>query len=126
MCPNRNLFSTYESCNGKIILISNNVVCDVVCKGTVWIKMHDGIVRTLTNVKHVSDLKKNLIALGTLAPLRYKYTVENGVMKIFKGALVVMKACSFDSLYVLQGSIVTSSVTVSSSSSLFDSDITKL
>ena len=35
MCPNKDWFSTYESCNSEIILMGNNAVCDVVDKGTV-------------------------------------------------------------------------------------------
>ncbi|KAL3505148.1 hypothetical protein ACH5RR_034989 [Cinchona calisaya] len=125
MCPNRDLFSTYESCNSGIVLMGNNVVCNVVGKGTVRIKMHDGIVRTLTNVRHVHDLKKNLISLGTLESLGCKYAGECGVMKICKGALVIMKAWRSGTLYILQGSTVTGSAAVSSSF-LSDSDITKL
>jgi len=125
MCPNRDLFSIYESCNGGIVLMGNNVACDVVGRGTIRIKMHDGIVRTLTNVRHVPDLKKNLISLGTLEALGCKYTAEGGVMKVSRSALVVMKACRSGSLYILQGTTVTGSVAVSSSS-LSDSDITKL
>ena len=125
MCPNRDLFSTYESCNGGIVLMGNNAACDVVGRGTIRIKMHDGIVRTLTNVRHVPDLKKNLISLGTLEALGCKYTTEGGVMKVSRSALIVMKACRSGSLYILQGTTVTGSVAVSSSS-LSDSDITKL
>lgn len=58
MCPDGDLFSTYEHGNGGTILIENNVICDVVNKGTVQIKMHDGIVRTLTNVRHIFSLKR--------------------------------------------------------------------
>ncbi|CAL9127782.1 unnamed protein product, partial [Musa textilis] len=54
--------------------MGNNAACDVIGKGTIRIKMHDGIVRTLTNVRHVPDLKKNLISLGTLEALGCKYT----------------------------------------------------
>ena len=125
MCPNRDLFSTYESCNGGIVLMGNNAACDVVGRGTIRIKMHDGIVRTLTNVRHVPDLKKNLISLGTLEALGCKYTAEGGVMKVSRSALIVMKACRSGSLYILQGTTVTGSVAVSLSS-LSDSDITKL
>ena len=35
MCPNRDLFSTYESCNGGIVLMGNNAACDVVGRGTI-------------------------------------------------------------------------------------------
>jgi len=31
--------------------------------------MHDGMIRTLTNVRHVPDLKRNFISLGTLESL---------------------------------------------------------
>ncbi|GKF22988.1 retrovirus-related pol polyprotein from transposon TNT 1-94, partial [Tanacetum coccineum] len=54
--------------------------------------MHDGVVRTLTDVRHVPDLKKNLISLGVFDSKGFKYTSENGVLRVSKGALVVMKA----------------------------------
>ena len=100
--------------------------------------MYVDIVRTLTNVRHVLDWKKNLtnvrhvldsiknlIYLGMLETLGCKCTTENGIMKVSKGALVIMKACRSDSLYILQRSTVTGSVVVSSSS-LSNSGITKL
>ncbi|GJX95918.1 retrovirus-related pol polyprotein from transposon TNT 1-94 [Tanacetum coccineum] len=68
------------------------VTMQVVGIGTIRIKMHDGVVRTLTDVRHVPDLKKNLISLGVLDSKGFKYTSENGVLRVSKGALVVMKA----------------------------------
>nr|GEU55404.1 retrotransposon protein, putative, Ty1-copia subclass [Tanacetum cinerariifolium] len=70
------------------------------------IKMHDGVVRTITEVRHILDLKRNLISLSTLEANRCKYSGERGVMKIFKGALVLMKVIQLGSLYVLQGTAV--------------------
>ena len=32
----------------------------------VKVRMSDGVVRTLTHMKHVSDMKKNLVSLGYL------------------------------------------------------------
>ena len=46
--------------------MGNNLVCKVVGISIIRIKMHDGIVRTLTNVRHVPKLKKNLVSLRTL------------------------------------------------------------
>jgi hypothetical protein len=54
----------------------NNVACKIVGISTIKIKMHDGIVRTLTNVRNIPDLKKNLISLDTLDSLGYKYFGE--------------------------------------------------
>ncbi|KAI9196978.1 hypothetical protein LWI28_028701 [Acer negundo] len=54
--------------------------------------MHDGIVRTIHEVRHVKGLKKNLLSLGQLDYLGCKSHTENGIMKIVRGVLVVMKA----------------------------------
>ncbi|KAG6433809.1 hypothetical protein SASPL_105426 [Salvia splendens] len=107
ICPNRDCFSTYESYDGGYVLMGNNSPCKVVGKGAVQIKMFDGIIRTLTNVRHVPDLKRNLVSLGTLDAQGCRFSAEGGVLKITKGALIVMKACRSGNLYVLQGSTVT-------------------
>ena len=71
--------------------MGNNAPRKIVGIGTVIIKMFDGVVRTLGDVRHVPDLKKNLISLSTLDAKRYKYTGEGGVVKVSKGSLVMMK-----------------------------------
>ncbi|KAG8498939.1 hypothetical protein CXB51_005359 [Gossypium anomalum] len=88
--------------------------------------MFDGVVRTLSDVRYVPELKRNLISLSTLDSKGYRYTAESGVLKISKGSLVVMKGQRKTAkLYVLQGSTVTGDAAVASSS-LSDDDITKL
>ena len=54
--------------------------------------MFDGVIRTLTHVSHVLELKKNLISLGMLDYCAHKFTSLSGVLKVSKGALMVMKA----------------------------------
>ena len=90
MCPRRDFFESYKPYSSDSVLMGNNVVCQTNGIGTVKIKMFDGIVRTLTDVKHVPDLKKNLISLGTLDATGCKFTAVGGVMKVSKGAMVVM------------------------------------
>lgn len=72
--------------------MGNNVSCQTVGMGDIRINMYDNIVRTLTSVRHVPDLKKILISLGVLDSDGYKFTGQDGVLKVFKGSLVVMKA----------------------------------
>ncbi|XXG58369.1 hypothetical protein AAC387_Pa04g0693 [Persea americana] len=105
-------------------VLSVTVVCKVVGIGAIKIKMHDGIVRTLSDVRHIPELKKNLISLGTLDSNGCTYKAGGGVMRISKGALVVMKGLKQNGLYFLQGSTITGAAGVSSSDS--DSEITKL
>ena len=108
MTPNRDWFSTYEHVHKGAGLIGNNAFCKVAGIGTVHIKMFDGVVRTLSDFRHVPDLKRNLISLSTLDAKGCKYTDEGGVLQISKGALVVMKGHQKTAiLYVLQGSTVT-------------------
>lgn len=47
MSPNVDLFTTYEPVNGGPFLMGNNVQCKVVGKGTIKIKTHDEVIRTL-------------------------------------------------------------------------------
>jgi hypothetical protein len=93
--------------------MGNNIACKIVGICIIRIRMHDGIV-----------LKKNLISLGTLDSIGYKYFGEGGVIWVSKGSLVIMKGTKVDGHYFLQGSTVTSSAVVSSSNP--DSDTTHL
>ncbi|KAF3662160.1 hypothetical protein T459_01046 [Capsicum annuum] len=112
MCPNKDLFSTYDSIEGGVVLVGNNVACKIIRKGTVRIKIYDGIVRNLRNVRCVPELKKNLISLGTLKSLRWKYKGGGGVLEVSRGDLVVMKARKSGTLYALLGSTSTRIATV--------------
>ena len=55
------------------------------------IKMFDGVVRVLSNVRHVSVLRKNLISFNILDDLDYGYSSKGGIIKITKCALTVIK-----------------------------------
>ena len=66
--------------------------------------MHDGIVRTIQEVRYVKGLKKNLLSIGQFDNLGLKTQISNGIMKVVKCALIVMKAEKTSSkLFVLQG-----------------------
>lgn len=51
MCPNKDLFASYRSINGGTVIIGNNVARKTVGIGTVRTRMHDGVVRTMTDVR---------------------------------------------------------------------------
>ncbi|KAG8485974.1 hypothetical protein CXB51_019297 [Gossypium anomalum] len=97
--------------DGELLVTSvkrNNASCKIASVGTIKVKMFDGVVRTLSDVRHVLELKRNLISLSILDSKGYRYTAESGVLKISKGSLVVMKGQRKNTkLYVLQGSTVT-------------------
>jgi hypothetical protein len=123
MSPKRDWLTTYESIKGGSVFMGNNVAYKIVGIGAVRIMMHDGTVKTLKNVRHVPNLKRNLIFLGTLDTLGYKYSGGGGVIRVSEGSLVVMEGNKIDGLYFLQGSTVTDSANLSSSDNFRQSTV---
>ncbi|KAH9696615.1 hypothetical protein KPL71_023232 [Citrus sinensis] len=113
MCPNKNLFTNYETCDGGIVVMGNDSSCRVVGRGSIRLKMFDGMIRELRDVRHVPDLKRNLISLGMLDKIGCLVELELGILKVLKGSMVVMKWNMSNGLYVLQGSAVTGDVAMS-------------
>ena len=67
--------------------------------------MHDGFIRTLTDVGHVPKHRKNQISLGFLDSASYMCTNQSGILKVSKGILVVMKEKRIENVYHLEGRI---------------------
>ena len=59
MCPNKEWFSTYEPFEGGTMLMGNDAACKTFEICSIRMKMFDRHVRTLKDVRHVADLKKN-------------------------------------------------------------------
>ena len=54
------------------MFMGNGHALEVIGVGIVKIKMYDGIVRIIQEVRHVKDLKKNLLSVGQLNNLGCK------------------------------------------------------
>ena len=72
-----------------------------------------GMVRTLTDIRYVSGLKKNFISLGNFDKIECRITYEGGVMKVARGSLLVMKRKLNGSLYALEGLTILGSANIS-------------
>ena len=53
MSPIRSYFDTFEELDGGRVLMGNNAVCNVEGIGTIKLKLHDGVVRTLSDVRYI-------------------------------------------------------------------------
>ena len=91
MTPKKDWFNTCMSVNSCSVLMGNDTSCKVARIGNIRIKMFDGVVKTLCDVRHVLDLRKNRISLGTLYYNGFSYKSTSRVMKMSKGAMTVMK-----------------------------------
>jgi len=78
--------------------------------GTVQIKMFDGMVRELKEVRYIPQLKRNFISVGILKTLGLEVSIRDGILKMTKGSMVVLKGVRRNNLYYLKGSIVTGQV----------------
>ena len=81
----------------------------VISVGIMRMTMFHGVVQTLTHMKHVPDLKKNLLSLGYLqrSGFGFSFYSESGVLNIMKGAMVVMKGKRLENnLHQLVGSVI--------------------
>jgi len=102
----REHFDTYQStCEKGTVNMKNRAQSRVVGIAIVWIHMFDGVVQTVTRVRHVSNLKRNLISLGTLDARDKWYLSQGEALKASKGIKVVMKEEMYGGLYRLIGNV---------------------
>jgi len=91
--------------------------------GTVHIKIFDGMVRELKDVRYVPQLKRNLISVGALKALDLEISIRDGVLKMIKDSMIVLKSVRRNNLYYLKGSTGTEQVITSTNS---NNDCTQL
>jgi len=122
-CPNRDWFSSFEKIDGCSIVMRDDHSCTMEAIDTVHIKMFDGTVWKLKDVRYVPQPTRNLISIGVLKVLGLKVSVRDGVVNMIKGSMVVLKGVRRTNLYYLKGSMVTGQVTTSTNS---NNDYTQL
>lgn len=67
MTPRKELLLNYRSdLKGSKVLMGKNMSCNIIIIGSIKLKMCDGTVRILNDVRHISNLKRTLISLGVL------------------------------------------------------------
>ena len=71
--------------------MGDNRPCNIKEICTVHIKMFDGMVRELKEVRYVSQLKRNLISIGAFEALGFEVSIGDGVLKMTRGSMVVLK-----------------------------------
>ena len=86
--------------------MGNDVVCKTIGIGNICMKMFDGQVRTLMNVRYILNLKKNLLLLGTLETHGYKFSGADGAIKVTKGSMMILKGERTANFYKMIGSVI--------------------
>ena len=87
-------------------MIGNNATYKVTDIDSVRLKIFDGLIRELDSVRHVPELKRNLISLSMLDKAGCSIIVESSSLKVIKGSMVLMKGEMQNGLYILQGTTI--------------------
>ncbi|XXG79495.1 hypothetical protein AAC387_Pa09g0546 [Persea americana] len=75
---------------GKVYL-GDDEPCDIIGKGDVQIKLPNGSIWKLNDVRHVPSLKRNLISVGQLAISGHVTVFADDFWKVTKGSMVVAR-----------------------------------
>ncbi|KAL1217255.1 Retrovirus-related Pol polyprotein from transposon TNT 1-94 [Cardamine amara subsp. amara] len=108
MTSNKEWFETYEAGNFGTVKLADDRSCSIVGVGQIKFRIDDGVIRTLTDVKHLPAVKKNLISLSTLHKNGFKYeTDDENCVNVRKRDMTVMKGeITSIKVYRLLGNVV--------------------
>jgi hypothetical protein len=85
--------------------LGDDAPCKIVGMGKVKIKKRNGNQWLLKEVRHVPDLRKNLISTGKLESEGCISIFTDKVWKVTKGSLVIEKGEKVGTLYLCTGNI---------------------
>ena len=87
VCCKKKWFDINDAYGDEVVKLGNGDYLEIVGNDTVKIKMHNGCVRTLSDLRYVPTLERNLISLDRLEALAYGYSASDGVMQVYRGSL---------------------------------------
>jgi len=61
ICHRRELYASFKELDGDLMSMGDDYTCQLVGKGTIRIKMYDGTMRVLKDVKYIPHMMKNWI-----------------------------------------------------------------
>ncbi|GKV31082.1 hypothetical protein SLEP1_g39821 [Rubroshorea leprosula] len=97
--PKREYFSTYKVGDFGTIKMGNKSVSHIMGVGDICVQTNVGCTLTLKNVRHVPDMRMNLLSAKALDEEGYAHYFGNGNWKLTKGSMVVAKGRACCSLY---------------------------
>ncbi|KAH9696084.1 hypothetical protein KPL71_023037 [Citrus sinensis] len=103
LCPIKEWFTDFRNLESSAVVMGNDQPCCTMGIGTIRLKIFDGMVRELKEVRFVPALKKNLISVGALEAKGYKVTIKNSIMKFTHRAMVILQGVRRHNLYYLKG-----------------------
>ena len=98
-------FTTYTEGDYGSVWIGNEGLSMIIGMGDICLETNLGCKLLLKDVRHVPDIRLNLISTGKLDDEGYDNKFGDGIWKLTKGSLVVAKCKKTHTLYSMQGKI---------------------
>ncbi|RVW99369.1 Retrovirus-related Pol polyprotein from transposon TNT 1-94 [Vitis vinifera] len=98
--PHREIIQNYAVGDFGKVYLADGLALDVVGLGDVLISLPNGSVWLLENVRHIPDLRRNLISIGQLDDERHAILFVGGTWKVTKGARVLARRKKTGTLYM--------------------------
>ncbi|KAL1198006.1 Retrovirus-related Pol polyprotein from transposon TNT 1-94 [Cardamine amara subsp. amara] len=106
MTSRRDWFDTFEELNSGQVLLGDDYSVEVKGIGSINIHAQGGTVNTLTNVRYIPKLKRNLISTSTLDKLGFDHAGGKGKTRFYKNGKMGLQGTLCGSLYLLDGETV--------------------
>ncbi|KAK2974533.1 hypothetical protein RJ640_007377 [Escallonia rubra] len=101
--PHRDCFNDYFHGDYGHVTVGNRYRCNIVGKGKVKIKLSNGGILILNDVRHIPELQKNLILVSGLDREGYFAAFGEKHWKVTKRSIVVARGERVGTLYTLLG-----------------------
>ena len=105
LTPKRECFSSYIAGDYGYVRMGNDGECKIVGIGNVCLLTSTGCRLMLKDVRHVPDVRLNLISAGRLDDEGYSGGFRNGTWKFCQGSLIVARAQKQNTLYVMHAKL---------------------
>ncbi|CAL1406718.1 unnamed protein product [Linum trigynum] len=101
----REFFSSYTPGDFGVVRMGNGNLSKVIGKGEACLETMNGTKLLLKDVRHVPEMRLNLISVDKLDEEGYCNTFHNGQWKLTRGSLVLAKGKKLSKLYVTEAKI---------------------
>ncbi|KAJ4728518.1 Retrovirus-related Pol polyprotein from transposon TNT 1-94 [Melia azedarach] len=106
----KEFFTSYTSGNFGDVKMGNNGLAKAIGMGDVRLETNNGTMLLLKNVKHIPDIRLNLISAGKLDDEGFSSNFSSGQWKLSKGSMTVARGKKYFSLYFMQAKIADNSI----------------
>ncbi|KAL6328283.1 hypothetical protein AAG906_034426 [Vitis piasezkii] len=118
--PRKDFFTSYTSGDFGSVRMGNDGSAKAIGMGDVRLETSNGTMLTLKNVKHIPDIRMNLISTGKLDDEGFCNTFRDSQWKLTRGSMVIAKGNKSSSLYLMQARVIDSSINAVDDDSTFE------